>query len=431
MKGRAVFLHCPELISPFNEPAKDALFTGTSIAETQDEAFARGLRFEVVRAQTPAQAHEAVLSAPKGQPVLLLLDRVYISNKAARDFLKASRAAARPAALALKVNASVEYTLPLQDLLRHDALVVHDVLRVDGADLPAPLSDDPEAWMQALKAEAHPLEVEKREIVADVPLPTIGEGERRTLRYPVTSTVVVSITHWLHILWLNQIAFGIRWMDLLRRRPLWAVWRVMTTFSLNRHKLMDRMVATGRGCDVHPSASVSASILGDNVQIGANATVRNSIVGDGAIIEDHAVLLNTVVGQDCLITTNSFLVSDVIYPEATVGNFKLQVSLVGRGAYLNVWASFVDAKFVGHVRVNKGGALVSSERAFVGSVVGHRAKVAAKVLIQPGREIPNDAVVVMRPDEVIREVPDNLPANVPLVRDRGTLVPLGQESKQR
>jgi len=28
-------------------------------------------------------------------------------------------------------------------------------------------------------------------------------------------------------------------------------------------------------------------------------------------------------------------------------------------------------------------------------------------------------------------VPDNLPANVPLVRDRGTLVPLGQESKQR
>lgn len=431
MRGRAVILHCPDLISPFQEPAVQALFTGESIASTQDQAFGRGLGFEVVRAQTPTEALAAVKAAPAGRPVLLLLDRVYVSQKAARDFLKASQRAPRPCALALSINASVEYTLPLQDALRDGERVVHDVLRVDGATLPEPQGDDPETWIRAVQAQATPVEVKKREVVADVPLPTIGEGERRTLRYPVTSTVVVPITHWVHILWLNQIAFGIRWMDLLRRRPLWALWRVMTTFSLNRHKLMDRMVARGRGCDVHPSASVSASILGKDVKIGANATVRNSIIGDGVIIEDHAVLLNTVVGQDALVTTNSFLVSDVIYPEATVGNFKLQVSLVGRGAFLNVWASFIDAKFVGHVRVNKGGQLVSSERAFLGSVVGHRAKVAAKVLVQAGREIPNDAVVVMRPDEIIREVPKNLPANVPLVRDRGTLVPLGEETKQR
>jgi hypothetical protein len=80
------------------------------------------------------------------------------------------------------------------------------------------------------------------------------------------------------------------------------------------------------------------------------------------------------------------------------------------------------------VKVQHHGKPTSSGRAFLGSCVGHRAKVAAKVMIQAGRELPNDLVVVMRPDEVVRVVPDDLPPGVPLVRDRGTLVPLGQES---
>lgn len=425
-RGRAIILATDTVIAPFGDPAREALFTDETIAATQDRAFAKTLRFDVVRVDTPEAAIAAVKAAPAGRPVVLLLDRVYVSEKAAKDFVRATRSVAPPCALALTINASVDYCLPLQDILRDGERVIHDVVRVDGAELPAP-GADAVAWMKAVVAGATPVEVDKRELVADVPLPTIGEGDKRTLKYPVTSTVVVSVEHWVHVLWLNQIAFGIRWVELLRKKWWWGIWRALTTFSLNRHRLFDRFVWRGRGGDVHPSAYVSASILGDGVRVGANATVRNSIVGDGAVIEDHAVLLNTVVGANTLVTTNTFSVSNVFYPDATVGNYKLQVSLVGRGAFVNAWASFVDAKFVGHVKVAKNGALASTERAFLGSVVGHRAKVAAKVLIQPGREIPNDTVVVMRPDEVIRDVPPDLPAGTPLVRHAGTLVPLGQE----
>ena len=49
---------------------------------------------------------------------------------------------------------------------------------------------------------------------------------------------------------------------------------------------------------------------------------------------------------------------------------------------------------------------------------------AAKVLVQPGREIPNDTVVVMRPDEVIHRIPENIEPGQPYVRDGGTLVRL-------
>jgi acetyltransferase-like isoleucine patch superfamily enzyme len=241
--------------------------------------------------------------------------------------------------------------------------------------------------------------------------------------------VVCSIEHWVHVLWLNQIAFGIRWMELLARRPLWAVLRALSAWSLDPERIFGRMVARGRGTSIHPTASVSASILGKNVRIGAHATVRNSIIGDGAILQDHASLVSSVVGAGCLVTENTFLVSCVSYPEASLGNYKLQVSLIGRGAYVNAWAGFIDAKFRGSVMVAHKGALASTERSFLGSVIGHRAKVGAKILIQPGREIPNDAVIVMRPDEVVSLIPPGLPAGRPLVRDRGTLVPLGEESR--
>jgi acetyltransferase-like isoleucine patch superfamily enzyme len=247
------------------------------------------------------------------------------------------------------------------------------------------------------------------------------------MEYPVTSTIVVSIEHWVHILWLNQIAFGIRWMELIRRHPLWTVFRFLGGLSFDRHRLLDRLVWKGRGTRIHPTAYISASIIGKDVEIGAHVTVRNSIIADGAILQDHAVLLNTVVGPKTLVTENTFLVSTVAYPGVTVGNYKLQVTLIGRDAYVNIWAGIVDAKFKGEVMVRHKGELMSSGRSFLGSCIGHRAKVAAKILIQPGREIPNDTVIVMRPDEVVSLVPDDLPPGVPLVRDHGTLVPLGQE----
>lgn len=427
MSGRAVILRVDTPIAPFGEPARDAMFTHETIAETHDFVCASA-GLEVVRVETAAEAVEAI----RGQvgPVVLFLDRIYVSEKALKDFIKAATTATRPAALKLEVNASVEYTLPLQDVLRHDGGIVHDVYLVDGAVLPDP-EDDTLTWVRRVRDSATPVVVEKREIVAEIPLPVIGERGGTMMRYPVTSTVVVSIEHWLHILWLNQIAFGIRWMELIRRKPLWAAWRACTALSLNPEKILGRLVRRGKNTHVHPTAYLSGSILGDDVSVGAHATIRNSIIGAGAHIQDHAVVLNSVVGPRCLITENTFVVSVCIYPEATVGNYKLQVTLIGRQAYVNAWAGFVDAKFVGHVKVEHKGELVSSERAFVGSVVGHRAKVAAKVMIHPGREIPNDTVIVMRPDEVVSVVPESIAAGTPLVRDRGTLVPLGTETRTR
>ena len=70
---------------------------------------------------------------------------------------------------------------------------MHDVLLVEGAKLPEP-TDDPVAWIRSI--EKTDVDVKKREIVAPIPLPTIGEREKEVLLYPITSTVVVSVEHW-------------------------------------------------------------------------------------------------------------------------------------------------------------------------------------------------------------------------------------------
>jgi carbonic anhydrase/acetyltransferase-like protein (isoleucine patch superfamily) len=426
VKGRAVIIRTETSIAPFNEHVSLAFFSGETLAESQDRAFA-AIGFEVVRV---AGVEEAIAKAQSG-PALLMLDRVYVSEKALRDFIAACKKASGPSALALSKNVSVEYTLPLQDVRDGGERVVHDVVWVPKSEsgLPSGGAEDPVAWMHALRDRAAPVEVPKREIAVEVQLPVIGEQTRTTMQYPITSTIVVSIEHWVHVLWLNQIAFGIRWMELIGRRPIWAFLRAVGAWSIDRDRIIAHMVSKGRGTKIHPTATVASSILGRDVQVGPHVTVRNSIIGDGAILQDHAVILNSVIGGRCLITENTVLVSCASYPEATIGNYKLQVSLIGRGAYVNVWAGFIDAKFRGTVQVSHRGALASTERAFLGSVVGHRAKVAAKILIQPGREIPNDAWIVMRPDEVVSEIPRDLPAGRPLVRDRGTLVPLGEESR--
>jgi len=419
----AVVLRTDAVLSPFLEPSRDATFCDETIAQAQARALqANG--FTIVYAASA----QAAIDAAKGRDrVLVLLDRIFLTTRALKFFLRAAEG--QTAALTLAVNASVEYTLPLQDVRLDGHRVIHDVVWADPAQLP-PADDDAVRWMHALRDSVPPVEVPKREIVVEAPLPIIGERAATTLRYPITSTIVVSVEHWVHVLWLNQIAFGIRWMELMARRPLWAILRALSALSLDRDRILMRMVRLGRRTRVHPTASLSGCIIGDDCVIGPHVTLKNTIVGRGTVIQDHAVLINSVIGPQNLIMENTFMVSTVTYPDATVGNYKLQVTLVGRGAYVHPWAGFMDANFAGPVRVTHKGALVSTERQFIGSVVGHRAKVAAKVLIHPGREIPNDTVIVMRPDEVVSVVPSRIEPGVPMVREGGTLVPLGREKKE-
>jgi len=435
---RALIIDTGTRIEPFGEPAGDAMVHFSTLREATDASLAA---IGVV----PEPFDPAAAAAPGGdEPILVLSDRVFLSRKATRDFLRIATDRP-PARLALRRTPSVDFMIPVTDAeplpleakqreyaggalarLEREAheQVAYDVFLLRGRELPPDLGGA--ELLAALRERCRPVIVPKRELVMPVRIPVLGDSSAQTMSYPITSTVVCDVRHWVHILWLNQIAFGMRWMDLLRAHRLWALWRFLGAFPFGRTRLFRRFVRIGRGCKIHPTAHLELCELGDGVVVGPRASIRNSFVGDGAEIGDHSVLLSSTVGAGGFITPKTFLVWSAAYPGATIGNYKLQVSLVGRDAHVNPWAGLIDAKFQGSVRVALDGEMRSTERAFLGSCVGHRATLAAKVLIQPGRMIPNDAVVVMRPDEVVSEVPIGLEPGQPLVRHQGTLVPLAE-----
>jgi carbonic anhydrase/acetyltransferase-like protein (isoleucine patch superfamily) len=408
------------VISPFGDDVSQAQVLLSPLAEHQDKV-ARRLGLEPARIDHPAQAIE--------RPCLLAADYLFFTEKVLGDFLAAVKNSNRPAQLALPRRVSVEHTLPLQELelLDWDSPTARALYHLwylkDGETLP----EQVEAALAALRQKCQPLSVPVRELVRKIRLPVVSEKEQY-FNYPFTSSVCCHIRHWVHLLWLSQLALGIAWNDYWRAHKLRsaakALWAVLKHLSLNRWRVLSGMNVIGPDCDIHPTAYLEFSMLGRGVKVGAGACIRNSLLGDGVEVADQAVVLNSVVAERCFLTENFFLVSSLCYPGSTLGNLKTQMAVIGRDVYLHGWCSLLDAKFVGDIKVRQGGKTVATGRSFMSSCIGHRAVLGAKILIHPGREVPNDLLLVSRPEDVIAEIPDNLPARVPLVRDQGTLVPL-------
>lgn len=433
---RALIVRTGRRISPFDDAPGASLFAGTTVEAAVAAALTRrGLAISFVDAADVVPTIDI--------PTVVLADHCFVSEKALGDFLNAAFdvvTAGGAARLALAKTPSAVFTLPLSSAATepfdasgpggkpvargaHERAATERVA-YDCFFVGAMPSTTGAALLEALRATAVRVVVKKGELGIPLRLPTLGDGQQQTQLIPVTSTIVAHVEHWCHILWLNQAGFGVRWLELARARKLWASWRLLTAAPWTMPAVMHRFVAKGRRVKIHPTAWVEASILGDDVEIGAGASVRNSIVGNGVLVGDHATVLSSTLGDRVAVTPRTFVVWSAAYDGAILSNYKLQVSLIGRGASLSTWAGFIDAKLQGTIDVLHDGRLQSTGRNFLGSALGHGAHVGAKVLLLPGRELPNGAFITMRDDEIIRRIPEHLPPGVPHVRDGGTLVPL-------
>jgi acetyltransferase-like isoleucine patch superfamily enzyme len=444
---RALIVVTGRVITPFGEAPSEAALQARTVGTLMREAMER-------RGLTIVEVGAADVVEPSSEPTVVLADHCFVSEKALGDFLGAAFDLVTPttsARLALAKTSSVEFTLPLSSasiepfdatgpgarpaprgrLQRREGeaseRVAYDCFFV--AQIAAPVATlTGAALLEHLRSTSTRVVVAKGELAIPLRLPTLGDGQQNIQLLPVTSTLVAHVEHWVHILWLNQASFGARWLQTAREHKVWALWRLFTSWPFSPAAVMSRFVRVGKNVRIHPTAWVEASILGDNVEIGAGASVRNSIIGNGVVVGDHATVLASTLGDNVSVTPRTFVVSSVAYPDAVLSNYKLQVSVIGRGASLSTWAGFIDAKLQGTIEVPHDGRMQSTGRNFLGSALGHGAHVGAKVLILPGREVPNGALITMRDDEIIRSIPPSLPAGVPHVRDGGTLVPLQSAS---
>ncbi len=443
---RALIIETGRTISPFAEAPPLAHFAGSTVGAAVREALRRrGIDVVEVGCGAPVPSRDASATSGSDGMTLVLADHTFVSDKCLGDFLDAALDVVRgdvSARLALARTPAVDFLRPVSSAAiepfddsgpggrpakpwRAEGLASERVAFDCFLAERLPVAADGNALLQLLREASVRVVVKKRELGIPLRLPTLGSAQETKAVVPVTSTVAAHIEHWTHILWLNQMAFGVRWMDIARQHKAWCALRLLAAFPFTPFaRVMKAFVWKGRGVRIHPTAHVEASILGDGVVIGARASVRNSILGAGVEVGDHGTVLSSSLGDRCFVTPRTFVVWSAAYPDAVLTNYKLQVSLVGRAASLSTWAGLIDAKLQGTIDVKHEGRITSTERSFLGSCIGHGAFVGAKVLIMPGREVPNGVFIAMRPDELLVDVPRDLPAGVPLVRHEGTLVPL-------
>lgn len=341
---RAYILGTGRRVSPFDDRPGDLTFGFTTFAAATEGALAR-------RAVDVSRVPVGAAPPDPGGPCLVLGDHVYASEKCLHDFLNLSAASDAVEQLALCRTPASDYARPVSSVgvepldeegpgarpadgkgpeAAASERVVYDCFYVPAGKLPPRLGGA--ELLAALRAEARARVVKKNEIGVEVRLPLLGDPEHTRMIYPITSTVAGHVEHWVHVLWLNHQAFGVQWMERVRRRPLWALLRLLTCVPPTRDNIIRRFVARGKNVRIHPTASVEGSILGDNVVIGARASVRNSILGDGVEVGDHAAVIACTLGDRAYVTPKTFFVWSTAFPDAVSNNLKTQMSILGRGA---------------------------------------------------------------------------------------------------
>lgn len=247
---------------------------------------------------------------------------------------------------------------------------------------------------------------------------------------PITHVMAHTVRHWTHVLRVNLlalVALGHAERVAFERAPWWrrlwgALRLALKARSINPWRLAAAVGPRGKNCRVHPTATVEACALGDDVEIGPHAVVRASHIGNGVKIGEHAQVNLCVVGDRAQISRGTMANLCVLMEGAFISpGFGHQACVFGRESFVAHGATFFDLSFGGEISVDDAGERVSSGQRFLGSCVGHRARLGPHVIVGYGESVPNDAFLITDPDRIARRLPAELPPGEPHFVREGAL----------
>lgn len=252
---------------------------------------------------------------------------------------------------------------------------------------------------------------------------SVAEGPE-ALNVPAPLLVAAQVSSWADVLWLNLFGMAARVRAIPRARGILLVaGAALRARSLNPWRIAGKLVEVGRGCDVHPSAIVEASVLGTGVRIGPGAVVRGSVLGDGAEVEELALVVGSVVGRSARVQRQAMTKFCVLGARASNGGI-IQLSVLGEGASIRGGSYLMDRKLDGGtVSVVSADGKVSASGPLLGGALGPGASLGSGVWLAPGRAVPAGAIVTRSPQDVLVRVPHDLAPGVYAV-EGGTAVPV-------
>ncbi len=379
-------------VQPFDDHVGDVLVANRPLHIWQQEAFKVAGLNEIV---------------DKVAPCLVVPDTLFCHGALLKAFVE--KAAGRNATLVLEDSRFLESTRAVQP-----ELDVH----------PQGVRFASIQFLADVQGEPVDIVVSTEEKQLDLPMqnPYLGEN---TLKLGIPRYPLITIHHWVHLLWANQVVGGMVYLNASPiKRFISLAWAAMRAFSINRWKVLGKLNRIGRGCDIHPTAILEGATLGDGVKVGPYARVLLSNLDDNVEVMAGAQVEFCTIGKAAIVSENSVVRFSVLYPRSVVSQYLLQQSILGMDAVTTGGSFTMDLNFDHDIRVERDGVLHSSGTKFLGAAFGHRCRIGTGFWLASGRAIPNDAFLIRDPQQVLRQIPSDLPEQKPVMVWNGTLVEL-------
>jgi hypothetical protein len=208
-----------------------------------------------------------------------------------------------------------------------------------------------------------------------------------------TDCFISRIASPFHLLQVNLAFNLIRTITFQRRFPGWLGERFSKPENRYYFRVLKKMNRIGRNCQIHPTAVIEASELGDNVIVGAHAVVRYSHIGSGCQLSDNVAVVYCVLGQNNAISNSNYLACDLFFDNVFVINGPYQFSVFGNHAAVFAVINCDIRMDQQNIRIPTDVGILDSNQSLLGIAYGHHAWVGGGNIVAPGRIIPNYCVV--------------------------------------
>lgn len=223
---------------------------------------------------------------------------------------------------------------------------------------------------------------------------------------PLPDKVLMQIDHWTNLWSANMVSLLVPVAKIMQTPKWMLLGAALRARSLNQWKVAGRLNRIGKNCDIHPTAYVEGSVIGDNVSIGAGSVVRECHLADNVSIENNVTLNFGVIGAGSYVGDRSIVRFSVIYPDTYFGFSTLSCQMLGRNCFIGDGVTLTDFRLDGkNITVEKHGEIIDTDNRILGSCIGHDCYIAAGSVISPGRAIPNGTRITPEERRYIQKVP--------------------------
>jgi hypothetical protein len=364
---KAYIVQSNKKIEPFGDSPRDCLIANSKLSEIQEQVLQRlGIELKII-------PDAAQIEDPDEN--IVLADNLFFTRELMKEFVHRSRMLKSCTTCALKPGlVTLHSMVATQDVKIHDDRVEY-ALRY----MPA----------QKLRGEPVSVVIDPEQFSQVVPMPEHVRGSQ-PYRMPLTDTLLIQIDHWTN-LWAANMATRLAEVARLMKSPkLKLLGLALRARSLNKWRVLHQVNKIGKNCDIHPTAYIEGSTIGDNVIIGAGSVVRLSVIGAGSALGSNVTIESSILGEECTINSGCTVFFSVLYPRAISSSRLLLTSTCGRDTFISDLAGLADFRFDGkRIEVMKNGVPVNTGVINLGACLGHGVYLGGGCGVAPATAIPN------------------------------------------